>query len=103
MIVTDSCRAADILPACQKGVTNLRKAKGNNMDYQRRFIRIGDRVINLDSVAFVEYGKPEGGPAKEALTIWLNNGNDIELYGDEAMSFWTFMQNSAPEVTKQDS
>lgn len=73
------------------------------MDYQRRFIRIGDRVINLDSVAFVEYGKPEGGPTKEALTIWLNNGNDIELYGDEAIAFWTFMKKSTPEVTKQDS
>ena len=73
------------------------------MDYQRRFIRIGDRVINLDSVAFVEYGKPEGGPTKEALTIWLNNGNDIELYGDEATAFWTFMKKSTPDVTKQDS
>ncbi|MGA9768552.1 MAG: hypothetical protein WBV94_05895 [Blastocatellia bacterium] len=72
------------------------------MANQRRFIRIGDRIINLDSIAFVEYGKPEGGEAKEALTIWLNNGNDIELYGDEAIAFWTLMQDSTLEVSKQD-
>lgn len=62
-----------------------------------RLIRITNRVLDLDAIAFAEY-KQDSDTPQSALKVTLQGTQEIKFHNEEADKLWELISSSAMNI-----